>query len=128
MGEMGIYAEANIGSNVATGSIPSPGAHPLLYNLYFETPTILSTDGGGVMHTTLEREYANAAREIEKFKTDPDKKIKVDGKEKGWADLSAEERSRFDVERLKKWAKGYRRSVLEDDLSALDNHGVVHEF
>ncbi len=128
MGEMGIYAEANIGSNVATGSIPGIGAHPLLYNLYFETPTILSTDGGGVMHTTLEREYTEAARKIEEFKTNSSQKIKVDGKERGWVDLSAEEKSRFDVERLKKWAKGYRRSVLEDDLWTRDSRGVVHEF
>ena len=73
------------------------------------------------MSTTLDSEYGTAAGVIEKFKTDPTKKLKIDGKETGWADLSAEEQSRFDVERLKKWAKAYGTVLKAGDRWSMDS-------
>ncbi|MBL0214088.1 MAG: hypothetical protein IPQ07_09395 [Myxococcales bacterium] len=46
MAKLGVIVEANIGSNVTTGSIKNISEHPLLLNLYYGVRTVLGTDGG----------------------------------------------------------------------------------
>ena len=52
MRPLGIIVEANVGSNLATGSILRVDEHPILQNIYDEVPTVLATDAQGVMSTT----------------------------------------------------------------------------
>ncbi|MFZ6184261.1 diguanylate cyclase domain-containing protein [Nannocystis pusilla] len=132
MGRLGIIAEANIGSNLATRSIPSlfstdgealvhPGAqkpavsnHPLLTNLYYDTPTILSTDAHGVMTTTLTAEYARAAQIIDAFKRG-EILMKVEGGTLSYGQLTLDQRAKFDISRLWKWQSDYFGSVQVSD-------------
>ncbi len=78
MRALGIIAEVNIGSNVATGSLsqtdgvrgeraaqPRYDDHALPSLIYYGTASVLSTDGPGVMSTTLKTEYARAHELIE---------------------------------------------------------------
>ena len=110
MGAMQIIAEANIGSNVATQSIANPGMHPLVQNLFYGTPTILSTDGAGVMGTTLQAEYGTAGRIIGDFRAG-----------KGGGDLRYDSMTptlkvRFDVATLLQTQAAYLRFVRLGDL------------
>jgi adenosine deaminase len=114
MKNMGIIAEANISSNLATRSISSLDAHPLLYNLYFDEPTILSTDGHGVMGTNLNTEYAIARTIIDDFKAGRTT-IKLDGVEKQYQDLTPDQQARFNVEKLKTWATEYLDRIKAGD-------------
>jgi hypothetical protein len=78
MQALGIIAEVNLGSNVATGSLSQtegphgPRAkqaryrdHSLASLIYYETSIVLSTDGPAVMATTLAAEYGRAYQIIE---------------------------------------------------------------
>jgi len=122
MRDMGIIAEANIGSNLATGSIATVDSHPLLYNLLLDEPTILSTDAHGVMGTDLTTEYARAEQMIADFKAGKTK-IKVNGVDKAYADLTPGEKfdakgnDRFTVDRLKQWAADYGDMVKTGDAA-----------
>ena len=68
--KLGVIVEANLRSNVTTGSVSNDTEtqQTLLKFLYHDTNTILNTDGGGVMGTTLPREYKLAREGIELFK------------------------------------------------------------
>ena len=68
--ELGVIVEANLRSNVTTGSVRNDDEtqQTLLKFLYHDINTIINTDGGGVMGTTLPEEYRLAKRGIEKFK------------------------------------------------------------
>jgi adenosine deaminase len=71
MKELGITAiETNISSNQETGSIREMLQHPLISQLIYEVPTILNTDGGGVMRTNLQTEYSKAQSLIKDFLED----------------------------------------------------------
>lgn len=71
MNDLGITAiETNISSNEATGSIETMLQHPLISQLIYEVPTILNTDGGGVMRTDLQKEYRKAQAMINDFLND----------------------------------------------------------
>jgi hypothetical protein len=71
MNDLGITAvETNISSNEATGSIKTMLQHPLISQLIYEVPTILNTDGGGVMRTDLQNEYRKAPAMINDFLND----------------------------------------------------------
>ena len=74
----GVIIEANLGSNKATGSAddeqradpfaPTEKENTLLKFLYHGVETILSTDGGGVIGTTIQREYDVVEDIIERFR------------------------------------------------------------
>jgi adenosine deaminase len=71
MQQLGITAvETNISSNEETGSIQQLLQHPLISQLIYEVPTILNTDGGGVMRTNLQTEYSKAQAMIDSFLND----------------------------------------------------------
>lgn len=114
MKRLGIVVEANIGSNLATGSVANADQHPLLYNLYYGVETVLSTDAQGVMGTQLSIEYQRASALIAAFKSG-ETSLQIDGKIVRYADLSPEIKKRFDIETLKGWAKKY-----VDDVHAYD--------
>lgn len=118
--DLGIYAEANLGSNKVTGALQPNKAgeffenHPLLSLMYHEVPTVLNTDAHGVMHTSLKQEYEQADRLIKMF-TRNKMSIEVDGKSVYYRDLSEEQQKRFDPQRLREWAKDYELAVRAAD-------------
>ncbi|GAB4114763.1 MAG: hypothetical protein OHK0013_49440 [Sandaracinaceae bacterium] len=117
MRDLGIIVEANIGSNIATGSIASPSEHPLLYNLYYGTRTILNTDAQGVMMTTLPAEYRRAAELIERFRGN-DIALEINGRRVYYRDIrDPNVRARFSVDQLHRWAAEYRDEIRADDAS-----------
>lgn len=78
MAKLGVIAEANLGSNVATGSMSQTQGvhgkrapvdrfddHALPTLIYYDTQTMLSTDGADVMQTTLRKEYQRARTVLE---------------------------------------------------------------
>jgi hypothetical protein len=78
MQALGIIAEVNLGSNVVTGSLsqtqgahgpratePRYQDHSLASLIYYDAQIVLSTDGPGVMATTLATEYMRAGQIIE---------------------------------------------------------------
>ncbi len=118
--DLGIYAEANLGSNKVTGAL-QPGRdgkffenHPLLSLLYHEVPTVLNTDAHGVMHTNLKQEYEQADRLIKMFQRNK-MPIQLEGKAVFYRDLSAEQQQRFDPQRLRDWAGDYEKAVRAAD-------------
>lgn len=74
----GVIIEANLGSNKATGSadddirsdafMPTEKENTILKFLYNDMQTILSTDGGGVIGTTIQREYNVVDDILKRFK------------------------------------------------------------
>lgn len=120
--DLGIYAEANLGSNKVTGALQPTRAgdffenHPLLSLLYHEVPTVLNTDAHGVMHTNLKQEYELADRLIRMFQRNK-MSIKVDDKPVFYRDLSPEQQQRFDPQRLREWAKDYEKALRQADQS-----------
>jgi adenosine deaminase len=68
--KLGIIIEANLTSNLVTGSIASETeqGQVLLKFLFYNLKTIINTDAGGVMGTTIVREYRIAQQIINKFK------------------------------------------------------------
>jgi hypothetical protein len=123
MRELGVTLEANLGSNLQTGSIGALDEHPLLYALYYEVPTILSTDGQGVMQTNMQHEYELATKNIREFKRG-DTSIMIEGNKLKYVDLPPEVQKRFDVETLYGSASTYRKDVLSGD--ATDNARRAH--
>lgn len=59
-----IPLEISVSSNVATGAVASLAAHPLRKLFDAGVPITLNTDDPPMFHTTLNREYAIAAREF----------------------------------------------------------------
>jgi hypothetical protein len=106
MSRLGVIVEANIGSNVATGTIERASDHPLLYALYYGTPTVLGTDGEGVMGTTIAGEYKTAADLIHNFKAG-NTSLQIEGKQISYADLPPSIQSRFDMRMLVEWSQEY---------------------
>ncbi|MBS2033352.1 hypothetical protein JST97_00075 [bacterium] len=119
--ELGIYAEANLGSNVQTGALQPNKAgdffenHPLLSLMYHDVPTVLNTDAHGVMHTSLRQEYEQADRLIKMF-TRNKISLAVNGKSVYYRDLSPEQQQRFNPQRLRQWASEYEQLVRAADL------------
>jgi len=116
MRELGVIAEANISSNLATGSVARLSEHPLLYNLYYNVRTMLATDAQGVMTTTLPREYQLARRQINRFRNG-DFKLEVDGREIGFGDLDSTTQRRFSERQLIEWAEEYRAAIRRGDTT-----------
>ncbi|HTM19040.1 MAG TPA: hypothetical protein VL172_00975 [Kofleriaceae bacterium] len=119
MGELGITVEANMSSNLRTGSIVDAGDHPLLYNLYYNVKTVLATDAQGVMGTTLPAEYAGAQLQIADFVAG-NSAIVIEGKPTKYADITDQAtRDRFDIKQLTSWADAYRAGVEQGDAGDL---------
>lgn len=106
MAKMGIIVEANVGSNLATGSIATPDSHPLLLNMYYGVSTVLSTDGAGVMRTNLQVEYLRAAAMIEQFKSGQVTLATKEGNVK-YEDLTDRQKARFSVSWLTEQLAAY---------------------
>jgi hypothetical protein len=110
MRALGIIVEANVGSNLATGSVLRAEDHPLLANMYYGVSTVLSTDGQGVMQTTLPIEYQRATAMITQFRSGQ-LTLQLDGQRVRFADLSAEQQARFSTEWLAQQAIDYRTTA-----------------
>ncbi len=134
MKALGVVSEANIVSNVETGSLQRRGRkgqqggsqsvyddHSLLKLLYQQNKTILSTDAHGVMHTNLGNEYLKADGIIRRFKKGKVPVEVPDGqggtKKLWWDDLSPEEKSRFDRKKLESDAYDYEAEVRRQDAN-----------
>ena len=109
MAQLGVIVEANVGSNIATGSIVRAEDHPLLANMYFGVSTVLATDGQGVMDTTLPIEYQRAAALIEQFRSG-NLTLDVGDKRVKFADLAErpEIQARFSIQWLTEQLAAYR--------------------
>ncbi len=116
MQRLGIYVEANLSSNLATGSIARIEEHPLLYNLYYDVPTIVSTDAQGVMGTKLPREFEKLRAMIAKFRRG-ELHLEIDGRAVSFAELGPTTKRRFSANTLLQWAENYRAQVRGGDLS-----------
>ncbi|MBN9416543.1 MAG: hypothetical protein J0I12_13955 [Candidatus Eremiobacteraeota bacterium] len=122
--DLGIFAEANLGSNKVTGALqPGRGGdffedHPLLSLLYHEVPTVLNTDAHGVMHTNLKQEYEQADRLIKMFQRNK-MSLRIEDQDVFYRDLSPEQQERFNPQRLRDWAQDYEKAVRAADKSDL---------
>jgi len=121
MAKLGIIVEANVGSNIATGSVLSAGEHPLLANMFYGVKTVLATDAQGVMGTTLTVEYQRAQQLISQFKAG--EPIEIDGKKVFYKDLTAAQKERFSVDWLKNELKDYQRRAGEPITDGGDRGG-----
>jgi hypothetical protein len=128
MKELGIYAEVNLTSNEQTGSLqPVRGGrdntfqnHSLINLIAEGVPTILSTDGHSVMHTTLSKEYKRAEQLFKAYMKGRFP-IEMDGELKYFQQMSDEQRARIaqGLSLLKESASAYGDQVSDGD--ALDN-------
>jgi hypothetical protein len=134
---LGIVVEANLTSNqvIRPAGSEEEVQQVLLKFLYNDNKVILNTDGGGVMGTTVPKEYDKAEKAIRKFEAGeigiPDHQKKViyfydknvipDLEEKGptykYTDyqhqaISEEKKPNFNIERLKQEAERYRQEVV----------------
>lgn len=123
---LGVIAEVNLGSNIATGSIRSPEAHPLLAMLYSDMPVILSTDAGGVMRTSLEAEYlAVDSTILAPFRAG--RRERIGDREVSYVDLAPSVQERFTLAHLRARAEEYTRSIaVHRDPTAPVPMGAPH--
>jgi hypothetical protein len=124
MQRVGIIVEANVASNLATGSIATIADHPLLYNLYYNVRTVLATDAGGVMGTTLPREYEVAREQIERYRRG-DVALEIDGRRVPFNELDIGTQRRFTVDQLIGWAQDYRAGVHTGDQADSARTGSI---
>ena len=139
MAELGVIAEANLGSNIATNVVDQAtgeeGArgkkteedfedHSFLTLLFNRVQTILSTDGHAVEKTTMGDEYARAHKIIEKFlagnmtvRVTPEQAAGRGTRKGQWVELSVAELNPDELERfiqayrqLHAWARQYRET------------------
>jgi hypothetical protein len=107
MQRLGIIVEANVGSDLATGSIANVDQHPLLRNLYYGVSTVLATDAQGVVATTLTDEYRRAAELIERFRRG-EIALQIGTETKHFSDLTPQQQERFSVQWLERQVAEYR--------------------
>jgi len=122
--QLDIMIEANLGSNEATGSVGDEfeKSQVILKFLYHGVRTILNTDAGGVMMTTLQNEYDAAEIIIENFKAGRIP-ITIDGVLM-YADLPDDKQKNFDIQRLTREAERYLEEVvphLKENWSSKDS-------
>ncbi len=108
MAELGVVAEVNIGSNLTTGSIYNINEHPVLRMLYHGVSTVFSTDGGGVMDTTMRQEWDGVIAFAARFRGG-ETRLRVGDREVGYGDLDATHQARFEEAHL--------RQIVEDLLA-----------
>lgn len=125
--QLGIIVEANLTSNVVTRTVADSTEQNqvLLKFLFHDVKTVLNTDGGGVMGTSLQDEYKQAYRIMSLFTKNripivvdnvhyyfseiPDEGDREPGVE--YKILPDEKRENFDIERLKKEAEDYSQRM-----------------
>ncbi len=97
MKRLGVIAEVNVGSNLATGALPADSTgkgrldeHPLIKLMLAGVKTTLSTDAQGVMSTNMGREYGFAADMLDDFRRGRTS-IMLDGKQTHWKDLTPDQ-------------------------------------
>jgi hypothetical protein len=116
---------------LVTGSVANEDeqAQVLLKFLYYGLEVVLNTDGGGVMVTTIEREYNEANKIIERFKTGEEGLVQITiGNERIYYDentappldrreseyiykpLPADRKENFTMEYLKNQAEEYKKN------------------
>lgn len=108
-----VYVEANLGSNIHTHSVGSEqeASQVLLRMMYMGTPTVLSTDGGGVMETSLPQEWERAKTIIESFKKD-EIELDLGGEKIKFSEIKSPEiQQRFSTEWLESHAKNYHEQI-----------------
>lgn len=126
--KLGIIIEANLTSNLVTGSVTSllEQEQVLLKFLFYNLRTIINTDAGGVMGTTIVREYRIAQQIINKFKNNqieltldnkkyfysqlPDTMDRI--KDYEYELLPPEKKNNFDMEHLILEAEDYLRNIV----------------
>lgn len=111
---LNVHVEVNLGSNLTTGAVESLDQHPMLSMLYHRLEFSLNTDGGGVMHTDLGREYQRAADVIRRFR-EGRVTIEIDGVPTRFDQLSDEDQARFSVEYLQQQAQQHPRQPRGDN-------------
>ena len=117
---LGVIAEVNFGSNLATHSIDAAEEHPVLTMLYNNMPVILSTDAGGVMRTSLEREYVAVDEQIlAPFRAG--RRVRIGDRSITFRDLNPAEQRRFTLEHLREQGEAYERAIAvhRDPLAPL---------
>jgi adenosine deaminase len=125
--QLGIIVEANLTSNVVTRTVADSVEQNqvLLKFLFHDVKTVLNTDAGGVMSTSLQREYELAHTIMDRFNNNeipivvdnvhyyfsqiPDEGDREPGVE--YKILPQEKRRNFDLERLRKEAEGYSQKM-----------------
>jgi hypothetical protein len=152
MQRLGVIAETNLGSNVATGSLDQTGGvdqrlppgtlpnydqHGLATQIFYDVDTILSTDAHSVMSTTMGQEYATAYRIIDDVLAGrrPVRVTAADAQGRGTprgdgtvdlmvTDLTPAERAKFErgYERLYAAAEQYRERI---HTQGTDTQGAV---
>jgi hypothetical protein len=113
-----LFTEANLTSNEKTGTVKGDRAadQVLLKQLYNGVTPTINTDGGGVMGTTLPKEYEKAQRAIERFKSNetPLEVMGANGQpeQKFFGDLTPQQKQQFDMERIYGESERYRSNVV----------------
>jgi hypothetical protein len=123
-----IHVEANLTSNIVTGSIADSGeqAQVLLKFLQHGVTPTLNTDGGGVMGTSLRRERVLAQEILDNFKTN--QTAITEGNTKYYYSelprtterdpkfeyrlVPEENRENFDMKRIEQETESYRKEVI----------------
>jgi hypothetical protein len=113
-----LFTEANLTSNEKTGTVAGPRERNqvLLKQLYHGVTPTINTDGGGVMGTTLSKEYGIAEKAISDFKSNqvPIEIVGANGQaeQKFFNDLSPEQKKNFNMERIHGESERYRSNVV----------------
>jgi len=125
--QLGIIVEANLTSNLVTRTVADSVEQNqvLLKFLFHDVKTVLNTDAGGVMSTSLQREYELAQTIMSRFNNNeipvvvdnihyyfseiPDEGDREPGVE--YRILTDEKRKNFDLDRLRKEAEGYSQKM-----------------
>ena len=110
MKNLGVMAEANIMSNKATEAVTEIHDHPLLELIYRDVPTLLSTDAGGVMSTSMQMDTNAAVKIIEAYKMGQTHMM-VEGKVVTYESLPSHIQRRYSVEYLNKAARQYLKDI-----------------
>jgi DNA uptake protein ComE-like DNA-binding protein len=130
MRKLGVIAEVNIGSNLATGSLPRDtnangrlDEHPLLKLMIAGVKTTLSTDAQGVMSTSMGREFGFADDMIQDFVSGRTT-VTIRGKTLRYQDLTPEQQRRVSLGTLhSEGMEQVKRGMIGADI--LDARGEI---
>lgn len=111
--KLGVIVEANLTSNLVTGSVTddTEQAQVLLRFLFYNVKTVLSTDGGGIIGTTIENEYRIAEQIIRRF-INNEIPITINNQKYFYSQLPPNKQSNFSLERIREEAKRYRKNTV----------------
>ncbi|MGF1489990.1 MAG: hypothetical protein ACFBSE_23125, partial [Prochloraceae cyanobacterium] len=120
--QLGIIVEANLTSNLKTGSVRNKNEmdQVLLRFLYHDVKLTINTDGGGMMTTTLPKEYKQAREILARFRnneigvtvdiTDPNTGA-VTQRTYFYRDLPKDKKANFKPSKLTEEAWKYRNQI-----------------